>query len=64
MSPYFLCYACSHVLACQQNNNVCPFCGSSQGRILTDDEFNKQYDRGTINLINPSTGKLIKKKNK
>lgn len=64
MSPYFLCYNCSKVAACQQNCKTCSFCSSSQGRILTDDEFNKQYDRGAINLINPSTGKPIKKKNK
>ena len=64
MSPYFLCYDCSKVMPCQQETNICSFCSSSKGRILTDEEFNKQYDRGTISLINPSTGKPFKKKGK
>ena len=62
MSPYFLCYKCSKVLTCQKDATKCQSCSSSNGRILTDEEFNKQYDNGAIYMINPSTGKPLKKK--
>ena len=62
MPHYFLCYDCSHVDPCQQDNRVCPFCSSSNGRILSDEEFRRQYKKGTIHLIDPKIGKPFKKK--
>jgi RNA polymerase subunit RPABC4/transcription elongation factor Spt4 len=61
MSPYFLCYDCSRATPCQQDDRICPSCTSSNGRILTDEEFRKQYSDGVIHLIDPSTGKPFKK---
>lgn len=61
MPKHFLCYDCSKVTPCDQNNHVCSFYSSSNGRILTDEEFRKQYNEGTIHLIDPRTGKPFKK---
>lgn len=62
MSPYFNCFKCSRIYPYPQVNKTCPHCGSTDGRIMTDDEFNRQEDIGAIRLIDPSTGKPIKKK--
>lgn len=61
MSPYFICHDCSSVPSCQQDTKQCSSCGSSNGHIITDEEFKKGYEDGTIKLINPRTGKPYKR---
>lgn len=63
MSPYFLCYDCSRVISCQPDTTKCSSCSSSKGRILTDEEFKRDYNIGAIYLINSRTGKRNNKIN-
>ena len=62
MSPYFNCFDCAHVSPDPKDNSKCPHCGSTKGRMMSDDEFNRKEDIGAIHIIDPGTGKPIKKK--
>ena len=57
---YFHCFDCERITEIKQTTDTCPRCKSSKGKIMTDDEFNRQYDRGVIKLIDPRTGKPMK----
>ena len=60
MRKHFLCTDCSRVSETNQKINVCPRCKSQNIREMSDEEFNRQYDRGIIKQIDPSTGKPMK----
>lgn len=60
MKQHYLCFDCSKISEVNQKPDICPFCKSTKGRMMTDEEFNRQYDRGVIKLIDPSTGKPMK----
>jgi len=62
MPPYFNCFNCNHVSPDPKDNSKCPFCGSTKGRMMSEDEFNRKEDIGAMHLIDPSTGKPVKTK--
>ena len=60
MPQHFLCTDCSRIAEVNQIIDTCPNCKSTKGRMMTDEEFNRQYSKGVIKLIDPSTGKSMK----
>lgn len=40
----------------------CPSCGSTDGEILAQDQFDKSFEAGAIFNIDPTTGKRAKKR--
>ena len=64
MSPFFQCSACMKVAELTQDKRICSFCGSNQGQIISDERFWERHDKGSIVLIDPASGKPVKKKKK
>ena len=60
MSLYFHCFDCDRIREVNQETNTCPHCKSKNGRMMTDEEFNRQYSKDIIKLIDPNTGKPMK----
>jgi uncharacterized OB-fold protein len=61
MSPHFVCHDCGSVNFCEPKNTLCPFCHSSNGHIISNEEFREQHDTGAIKTIDPRTKKPFKK---
>ena len=60
MPQYFHCLDCDRIRKVNQKTHICPHCKSKNGFMMTDEEFNRQYSKGIIKLIDPSTGKPMK----
>ena len=65
MSYFFECFDCtkvSPVMSADADTNVCPGCGSPNGRRVERSQFDKAYEAGTYYDIDPKTGGRAKKK--
>jgi len=61
MSPYFSCHDCGSVTPYQPDNKVCSFCASSNGHIISNEDYIEQRNTGVIKTIDPHTKKPFKK---
>lgn len=60
---FYNCFNCHKVMALiGTTENKCTSCGSANGEVLTDEQFDKGFKAGTYYNIDLKTGKRAKKK--
>lgn len=63
MTEFYICHACDAVRPLIENadRTKCGSCGSTNGHVISKEEFDQSYKAGAIFPIDPRTGKRKKK---
>ena len=57
------CFSCSKVTTLvDEDKEKCPLCGSSNGKVISNERLMEGFDSGAFFNIDPKTGKRAKEK--